>query len=180
MKENFSNLVSHLPYNLFTMNKNTTERALKITRTFNAPLNKVWQAWTDDEQIKRWWGPNIFTCPYYKNDFRVGGKYLGAMRDPDGKDFWSTGTYLEIVPMHKLVMSDSFADEEGNVVPATYYEMGSDFPLAMKVTVTLEEVDNKTKMTLVHSDVGNINDKVLKDMEQGWSESFDKMAGILN
>jgi uncharacterized protein YndB with AHSA1/START domain len=50
------------------------------------------------------------------------------MRSPEGQDFWSTGVYREIVPMERLVCTDSFADKKGNVVPAVHYGMQGEFP----------------------------------------------------
>src|SRR3989337_2780421 len=96
-------------------------KELVITRLFDAPRELVWKAWTDPKQLMQWWGPKGFTSPVCKQDFRVGGKYLYCMRSPEGKDYWSTGVYREIVAMKKIVCTDSFADEKGNVVPATHY-----------------------------------------------------------
>jgi uncharacterized protein YndB with AHSA1/START domain len=158
----------------------TSDRELVITRIFDAPRELIWKAWSQPEQVKRWHGPRIFTCPTAKIDFRVGGKYLFCMRSDSGPEIWqnglwSTGVYKEIVPMERLVCTDSFADEEGNVVPATYYDMSADFPLEMLVTVTFEEVeDNKTKITLIHSGMPTAED--LKGATQGWNESLDKLA----
>ena len=96
------------------------------------------------------------------------------MRGPDGKDYWSTGVYREIVPTERLVVTDSFADEKGNVVPASHYGIAGDFPLELLVTVTFEKVGNKTKMTLKHE---GIPEGMMREMtETGWSESFDKLA----
>ena len=100
------------------------------------------------------------------------------MRSPEGKDYWSTGVYREIVPMKRIVCTDSFADEEGNVVPATYYGMSPDFPLEMLVTVTFEEFGGKTKLILRHTGIPRGADQ--EGAEQGWNESFDKLAEILN
>src|SRR5512139_1991411 len=94
----------------------TTE--LVIERIFNAPRELVWKAWTDPEMLVRWWGPKNFTAPACLLDFRVGGKYLYCMRSPEGKDYWSTGTFTEIIPFEKIVQTDSFADEHGSVVSA--------------------------------------------------------------
>lgn len=124
------------------------ENELTITRIFDAPRDLLWKAWTEPERVIRWWGPKGFTSPVCKIDLRIGGSYLFCMLSPDGEDFWSTGVYREIVPPAKIVCTDSFADEDGNVVPATYYDMGDDFPLELQITVSFEEHDGKTKMTL--------------------------------
>jgi uncharacterized protein YndB with AHSA1/START domain len=147
---------------------------LLITRVFDAPLDQVWKAWTEPEQIKKWWGPANFTAPTIENDFRVGGKYLYLMRSPDGQDVWSTGVYREIVPMERIVATDSFADEKGNVVPATHYGMDEDFPLEMEVTATFEEHDGKTTLTVRHA--GLPAGETSELAEAGWNESLDKLA----
>jgi uncharacterized protein YndB with AHSA1/START domain len=155
----------------------STRGDLVITRIFDAPRELVWNAWTDPEHFKRWWGPKDYTCPFCEMDLRVGGKYLNCMRSPEGRDYWSTGVYREIIPIERIVFTDCFADEKGNVVPATYYGMSADFPLEMLVTVTFEEIQGRTKLTLKHEGlpVGVEGDGA----QQGWSESFEKLAESL-
>ena len=155
-------------------NSASQERELVITRIFDAPRELVWKAWTEPEHLKRWWGPKNFTSPISKIDLHVGGRYLNCMRSPDGKDYCSTGVFREIVPFERLVYTDSFADEKGNVVPASHYGLSSDFPLELEVTVTFEEQDGKTKMTLRHT---GIPAGEMREMTNaGWNESFDKLA----
>lgn len=154
----------------------STEQALVIERIFDAPRELVWKAWTEPERMMRWWGPKVFTTPVCKIDFRVGGVFLNCMRSPEGQDYWSTGVYREIVPLERIVCTDSFADEKGNVVPASHYGM-TDMPLEMLVTVTFEDMGGKTRMTLRHSGLpaGEMSDGA----GQGWGESFDKLAEYL-
>jgi len=153
------------------------ESELVLARVFDAPRERVWKAWTEPEQFKRWWGPTGFTVPSCTIDLRVGGRYRYCMRSPDGKDYWATGAYREIVPTRKLVYTDSFADPKGNVVPATYYGMSAEIPLEMVVTVTFDELGGKTKMTLRHAGIPAGPDR--EGANQGWSESFDKLAASL-
>jgi uncharacterized protein YndB with AHSA1/START domain len=152
---------------------------LIITRIFEAPRERVWKAWTKPEQLKRWMGPKGFTSPFSSIDLRVGGRYLYCMRSPEGKDYWSTGVYREVLPPKRLVMTDSFADERGNVVPAAHYGMVSDFPLEMLITVVLEERDGTTRLTLRHSGLVNVSETDSSNMEQGWNESLDKLTEYL-
>ena len=154
---------------------------LVIRRVFDATREHVWNAWTRPEEVKKWWGPKDFTAPHISMDPRPGGKYVFCMRGagPDGveKDYWSTGTYQEVVPLEKIVCTDSFADEKGKVVPATHYGMGADFPRELLVTVTYEDLGCKTRMTLRHEGLPEGN---MKEMaRQGWSTSFDKLAASL-
>jgi uncharacterized protein YndB with AHSA1/START domain len=150
---------------------------LVITRIFDAPREFVWKVWTEPKYVMRWWGPMGYTCPVAKIDLRVGGKYLSAMRSPDGKDFWSTGVYHEIVPRERIVATDNFADEKGNIVPASFYGMTGDWPKELLVTVTFEDQKGKTKFTLKHE---GLPPGMMIDMTRaGWSGSFDKLAEVL-
>lgn len=152
-------------------------REVVIERVFDAPRELVWKAWTEPERLMRWWGPKDYTAPAAKIDLRVGGKYLYCMRSPEGQDYWSTGTFREIVPLERIVATDTFADEKGNVVPATHYGMSADFPLELLVTVTFEDLDGKTKLTLRHAGIpaGEMREMTTAS----WNESLDKLAESL-
>lgn len=153
------------------------DREILIVRSFDAPRELVWKAWTEPEFLMRWWGPKNFTCPFCKIDLRVGGTYLSCMRSPEGRDYWSTGIYVEITEPSLLICTDSFADEKGNVVPASYYGMSGEWPKELLVTVTFDEEDGKTKLTLRH--VGMPAGEMIEQAEAGWNESFDKLAESL-
>ena len=129
--------------------------------------------------IKAWWGPKTFTTPVAEIDLRVGGKYLTCMRSADGQDFWSTGIYKVVDPPAKLVMTDSFADEKGNVVSADYYGMNPDFPLEGLDTVVFEEKDGRSTFTLTYSAESAVPESDIKDMQNGWLEMFDKLEAKL-
>lgn len=150
---------------------------VKIERVLDAPRERVWKAWTTEDEIKKWWGPKGFTAPTIKMDFKEGGQYLYCMHGPAGTEFdvdmYSGGQFQEIVPMEKIVATDYFADKDGNKVHPSAYGMG-EMPEEMHLSVTFEDVDeNKTKLTLTYSD--EIPADHLKDMTQGWNESLDKL-----
>ena len=147
------------------------QNEIVINRVFNLPVSVVWLAWTDAEYFKKWWGPRGFTCPSSKMEARVGGKYLSCMRGPDGKEFWSTGVVKELIPERKLVVTDSFSDDKGNIKPASEYGMPGDWPKDILITVYLEEADGATKMKLKHQGIPN---EMREDCITGWNESFDK------
>jgi uncharacterized protein YndB with AHSA1/START domain len=158
-----------------------TEGALVIERVFDAPRELVWKAWTEPERAMRWWGPRGFTAPAAKIDFRVGGKSLLAMQSPDfneGRPIWSVGVYREIVPLERIVVTDSFADENGKVVSPSEYGIPGDFPEEMLVIVTFEDTaDGRTKLTLRHE--GMPGGEMGEGASAGWNESFDKLAEYL-
>ena len=143
-----------------------------INRVFDLPISKVWRAWTEAEEFKKWWGPNDFTCPSSNMEARVGGKYLNCMRGPDGKEYWSTGVVKELIPERKLVITDNFSDEKGNIKPASDYGMPGNWPKELLITVYLEEADGATKLKLRHQ---GIPDEMREDCIKGWNESLDKI-----
>lgn len=151
-------------------------REIAIERIFDAPLELVWKTWTEPERAKLWWGPKDFTAPFAKSDFRVGGEYLYAMRDAGGKDYWSGGTFREIVPMERIVATDHFADEQGNNIPASAYGLEGDWPEELLLTVTFEDLGaGKTKLTLRHAGYPGVD---IGETE-GWNQSLDKLAEAL-
>lgn len=83
----------------------TAERELTITRTFEAPRERVFDAWTRSDHVARWWGPSGFTVPEYENDLRPGGRYRACLRSPQGVDYRLQGTYREIARPHRLVFT---------------------------------------------------------------------------
>jgi uncharacterized protein YndB with AHSA1/START domain len=143
-----------------------------IHRVFDLPVNKVWGALTEPEQIKKWWGPRGFTSPSSTMEARVGGKYLNCMRGPDGKEYWSTGVIKEFNPAKKLVLSDSFSDKNGNIKSASDYGMPGDWPRELQITFQLEEADGATKLKLLHE---GIPEEMHDDCVKGWNECFDKL-----
>lgn len=148
------------------------QNQLVIQRVFDLPARVVWLALTDSDYYKKWWGPKDFTCPYSKLEARVGGQYLNCMRGPDGKDYWSTGVVQELVPEKKLVVTDSFSDEKGNIKSGTEYGLPGNWPRELLVTFELEEADGATKLKLTHE---GIPPEMHDECMQGWNESFDKL-----
>jgi uncharacterized protein YndB with AHSA1/START domain len=90
------------------MESNTKDREISITRTLNAPIDLVWEAWTTPEHIAQWWGPNGFTNTISKMDMQPGGEWLLVMHGPDGTDYKNKSIFKEIIP-HKKIVFDHVA-----------------------------------------------------------------------
>jgi uncharacterized protein YndB with AHSA1/START domain len=150
----------------------TLHNNIVIRRVFDLPIHRVWQALTEAEEFKKWWGPKDFTCPSSKMEARVGGKYLNCMRGPDGKEYWSTGIVKEFTPEKKLVVTDSFSDAHGNIKSASEYGMPGDWPGELLITFELEQADGATKLKLLHE---GIPEEMHDECVKGWNESFDKL-----
>ena len=155
----------------------TCEDEIVIARLFDAPRDVAWKVWTDPGLVMQWWGPRGYTSPSCRSDLQVGGTYLYCMRSPEGRDVWSTGRFREVKKPEQIVCTDSFADENGTVVPATYYGMSADIPQETLLTVTFEILASRTRLILRHT--GLPAGEILDQARAGWNESLDKYAGIL-
>ena len=153
---------------------NAVERDLVITRVLDAPRRLVFEAWSRPEHMMRWFGPKGFTTPFCTIDFRVGGAFRYCMRSPEGRDYWGIGVYREIVVPERIVYTDAFTDAEGNPVPASHDGMSSSHPPETLVTVTFEEQDGKTKLTLRHGIPETVTER--DGTQQGWNELLDRLA----
>ena len=151
---------------------------MMVTRIFDAPRELVWKAWTDPNYIMQWWGPNGFTSPVCKVDFRVGGKFLCCMRAPDGQLLWSGGEYHEIVPHEKIVYSMYFADSDGNKVEAEHYGIEHQaIPDAYDVALFEDLGNGQTRLTLI----GNESMDSARESGQleGWNQILDKFTAVI-
>jgi uncharacterized protein YndB with AHSA1/START domain len=81
----------------------TETREMRITRTFKAPIDIMWEVWTNPEHIVHWWGPNGFTSTIHKMDFHEGGEWRLTLHGPDGTDYPNKSIFKEIIPYKKIV-----------------------------------------------------------------------------
>jgi uncharacterized protein YndB with AHSA1/START domain len=151
---------------------------MTITKVFDAPRELVWKAWTDPKYVMQWWGPNGFTAPVCRMDFRVGGKSVVCMKSPDGQEFWNAIEYHEIIPHEKIVSSMYFADAQGNKVEAA--ELGIEHEAidgAFDVTLFEDFGNGQTKLT----HIGNEPMESAKNSGQleGWNQILDKVATVV-
>jgi uncharacterized protein YndB with AHSA1/START domain len=87
----------------FNDSGNDSAREIHITRLYDAPVQAVWDAWTDPVQVAKWWGPRGFTITTHARELRVGGTWEYTMHGPDGKDWPNFTRYHEVVPQQRLV-----------------------------------------------------------------------------
>jgi len=156
-------------------------KQIEVTRTFNAPVELVWQVWVDPELVKRWWGPKHFTSPVAKIDFREDGKSIVSMKAPPemgGQEFYSVWEYAKIIPLTSIEFIQSLSDEGGNKIDPTKLGMPPDFPVDIKTVVTFKEIaKGKTEMTVTeYAEFGTISNFAQIGLEQ----SLDKMAAIFD
>lgn len=148
---------------------------LEMTRHINAPPERVFEAWTKADHMKNWWGPKGFKMPYCKIDLRIGGTVHYCMRSPEGRDYWGKGTYLEIVEPGRLVITDTFSDEEGNMTSPTQHGLSKEWPSESQIIGIFDDEDGKTKLTLRHVGIPQ-SGKEREMCEEGWSQTLDRLT----
>lgn len=146
-----------------------TERELTLTRVYAAPRETVFRAWTDPVQLARWWGPQGFTNPVCEVDARPGGRLRIVMRAPDGSEYPMRGEFREVVVPERLSFTNCAVDDE-------------DRPIIDGFTTVLFAAEGEgTRVTVITRGkaVQPIAVQYLQGMEQGWTGSLDKLAGLL-
>jgi uncharacterized protein YndB with AHSA1/START domain len=89
-------------------------RTMTITSHFDAPIDRVWQVWSDPRQLERWWGPPGYPATVIEHDLAPGGLVAYAMTGPDGERHRGWWRVRAVDPPHALEFEDGFADADGN------------------------------------------------------------------
>jgi len=156
-----------------------SKNEIKLVRTFNAPREMVFQAWTDPKYIMQWWGPEGFSCPYATVDLKVGGKFQFAMSGM-GIEHWVVGEYREIVKPSKIVSAMYFADKNGNKISPlqVFGPQAAEFPYETIDVVTFEQVGEQTRLTVVRNHPEDVAKK-FGEIE-GWNSSLNKFEKLVS
>jgi uncharacterized protein YndB with AHSA1/START domain len=101
--------------NNFVFEKDLAAKKIHVIREFNAPIEKVWKAWTEPDQLEKWWGPKPWTAITKSMDFTVGGVWLYYMAGPEGQKFWSHVKFTAIENGSRFATDTAFCDENGIV-----------------------------------------------------------------
>jgi len=97
-------------------------RTLTIKRTFDAPVEIVWEAWTQPEHVAEWWAPKGMKVKVVEHNFKVGGKWKYSMPMPDGNDFISEGVYSVIIKFERIFTSADFRPMTEGVEMQSFFE----------------------------------------------------------
>jgi uncharacterized protein YndB with AHSA1/START domain len=116
-----------------------------ISRVFNAPRELVFQAFTQAEHLKHWWGPKGVVIKVYKLEVKPRGIFHYSMTNPDGSLLWGKFTFREIVVPERIVFLNAFSDENANTIPAPF---DPTFPEEVLNEWIFSEQNGKTTITL--------------------------------
>ena len=144
----------------------TPASSLQVTlrRLYRKSPAETFKAWTDPEELKRWWGPPGYDAPSIEVDLRVGGRYRFAMRKlADGRTTIVTGVYQEIVPGVRLVFTWN-------------WEVGPPFGSNTLVTVEFREAEGGTELVLIHERFDS--EQARDEHTKGWNGCLEKLEAI--
>ncbi len=148
--------------NLAATNLTAEDTTLEITRVFDAPAARVFDAWLDREEFQAWIGPEGMSCEVPLHEPRVGGRYRIIMRLSDGRVIPVAGVFKMVDPPRRLVFTWGW---EGDASRESL------------VTITLREKGGKTELTLRQEGLGSVANR--DDHGRGWNSALNKLVGYL-
>jgi len=142
------------------------------TRTFDAPRNLVFKAWTECDRLVHWWGPKDWTLPVCEMDFRVGGSWFYCMAGPTGEQSCGRSTYEDIVVPERIVYRDAFAERDGSIIEG--------MP-EMRIEVDFAETARRTTITsrTLFASAKDLEASIAIGMESGLTETWDRLVAYL-
>jgi len=153
---------------------------LQITRIYDAPVELVWEAWTDLKHVEKWWGPRGFTLTTKSKELRPGGKWIYTMHGPDGTDYPNIATYHEVVKHEKLVYDHGGNEERDKLFTVTVTfkeEEKGRTTMCMTMAMASEEEARKIKQFVKDAGGNSTWDRLGEYLE---NETSGRDAFIIN
>ena len=155
----------------------TATQSVTLERTLDAPIDLVWQMWTDADHFAAWYGPTGATVPVIEMEVSVGGTrhFCIEMQTPDGQSrMWFVGEYRVIDHPTRLVYTESMSDPDGNRLSPQAMGMPGGHPEITEVTVELTDLDGRTRMVMTHAGIPADSPGAM-----GWNMALDKLEAHL-
>ncbi|WP_298904806.1 SRPBCC domain-containing protein [uncultured Psychroserpens sp.] len=144
---------------------NDPNKTVTIQRTFNAPIELVWEAWTTPEHIAKWWSPKGMTTKIIEHSFTVGGKWKYIMPMPNGNEFTAEGIYTEIVELEKICSLANFKPmTEGVEIQSIFKKNGQ------KTEFTFHVIHPTEAYKIAQEKMG---------IQNGWGSVFNRLDEFL-
>ena len=141
--------------------KDAANKKISVVREFEAPVEKVWKAWTESELLDQWWAPKPWKANTQSMDFREGGTWLYYMEGPDGSRQYCRADYETIAPNKSYTGLDAFCDENGKI--------NTDFPrMHWKVVFNKSANGTKVEVEITFTSEADME----KIIEMGFKEGF--------
>lgn len=164
--------------------KSTVQDKFVINRTFDAPIDVLFEMWTNPKQFAKWIAPTGFDLEFFRSDIKAGGSTFSCMSNAAGNKMYGRAEYLKIEKPNLIVYTQQFCDENEKL---SRHPMAPTWPATMLTTVQLTpEGPDQTRVTLTWECYGDTTPEELATfvnaragMTQGWTGSFDKLEETL-
>ena len=155
-----------------SIDKDYENRTITLIADFDAPVDRVWELWSDPRKLEGWWGPPGYPATFEKHDLAPGGKVVYFMTGPDGDIHHGMWEVTAVDPPTSLAFLDAFADSDGTPV--------ADMP-GSTVTVELTEREGGTRMRLRSTFSSREDMEKLLDtgMLEGLRDAVSQMDALL-
>ena len=152
--------------------KNFKEKSIIVSREFDAPIEKVWQAYTDSQLLDQWWGPSPWRAETKRMNFKPGGHWLYAMVGPGGEKHWALMNYIAIDPLKGYDIEDAFCDEEGN--------LNSDLPVSRgRMSFSKTAYGTRVEFKMIYTTETDVQKIIEMGFEQGITMCLDQLEQLL-
>ncbi len=168
----------------FLAKETKNEEKFIINRSFDAPIEKMFELWTNPKHLEKWVPPTGFNMSYINADIKPGGSSFYVMSNDAGVKMYGKAHYKEIKKFDRIVYTQNFCDENGNI---SRHPMAPTWPETMLTTITLaEESPDETRVTITWEVVGDVSREEMETftnsksgMNMGWTGSLDKLEDYL-
>jgi len=158
------------------------DNSFTISHEFDAPVEKVFDAWTKVEQLKQWIAPKGYSIYFAESDIVAGGVSHYCMTSSIGLEIWGISFYKDFIPPAKLSFTQCYSNEKGGIEP---HPMIKDFPIEILTTVMLDEKNGKTILNLTWEPKNASLEQITRfsdetfELSQEWGATFEHLADFL-
>ncbi len=158
------------------------DNSFTLSHEFDAPVEKVFDAWVDPEHLKQWFAPKGYLLLYTKSDIRAGGESHYCITSASGLKLWGKQFYKDFFRPAKLSYTQVYSNEQGRIEP---HPMIKNFPVEILTTVMLDENDGKTILNLTWEPMNASVEEITRfadetfELSQEWGCMFEQLANYL-
>ena len=145
---------------------------LVAVRRFEAPIEKVWNAWSDADLLSKWWAPAPYTCEIHTMEFYAGGFWMYTMNGPEGDAYTGRMDFLNIVKLEKIEAEEYFCDEKGE-------KAGDIPPMHLDVIFESDGVSTTVTATYTYASPEAFEQMVQMGAAEGWDLSCNQLEALL-
>ena len=160
----------------------TSNNSFTVSREFDVPVEQVFAAWTETDQLKHWLAPQGYSLLFAKSDIKAGGETHYCMTSKLGIEIWRKLFYMDFIAPAKLSYTLVYSNEQGGIEP---HPMIKNFPIEILTTLMLDEKEGKTILDLTWEPLNASIEQITRfsdetfELSQEWRGTFDRLDEFL-